>query len=159
MYQYPAGSDGEAPQRPNPPQRLIRASRFMYVGAAISTIVFMIDMATIGILKSIYHNSITSSQLNVDIGENAIADLLVIGLWVLMAWANRRGRSWARIVATVLFGLYTLRFILWVRLLPQGLNVNLVVEILTWLGGLGAIILIWNRESSAYYQAVSTTPT
>jgi hypothetical protein len=81
---------------------------------------------------------------------------LLIGLWVWMAWANRRGRFWARIVATVLFGLDTLRLIVPVRQL--NLTVNLVVEILIWLVGLSAIILIWSRDSSAYYQAVSVTP-
>jgi hypothetical protein len=34
--------------------------------------------------------------------------LITIGLWLWMGWANGRGRSWARIVAAVLFGINTL---------------------------------------------------
>jgi hypothetical protein len=74
-----------------------------------------------------------------------------------MARASRRGRSWARIVATAMFGLHTLQLTLWLRQPPQHLTFKLIVEILTWLVGLGAIILVWNSESSAYYHAVSGT--
>ena len=37
-----------------------------------------------------------------------IGALIAIGLWLWMAWANRRGRNWARIVSAVFFGINTL---------------------------------------------------
>jgi hypothetical protein len=154
MYQDLAGADGPTVRRRPPPQ-LINASWFMYGGAVISAIVLIIGVATIGSLKSVSHR-LASSQLNADVGRDVVLLLLVIGLWVWMGWANRRGRSWARIVATVLFGLYTLRLILFLRQ-QQPLNFNLFVEVLTWLVGLGAIILAWHSESSAYYRVVSAT--
>ncbi len=160
MYQYPAGGNGEAPQLLTPPQRLINASRFMYAGAAISAIFFIIGLITNARLRSALRSaphSLTGGQFNADVGKAVGVVALLIGLWVWMALANRRGRSWARIVATILFGLDTLRLLLSVRQQPH-LTVNLLVQILIWLVGLSAIILIWNRESSAYYQTVSATP-
>jgi len=58
----------------------------------------------------------------------------------------------ARIAATVLFGLDTLLLIRFVYQ-PSALNFNVVVDVLTWLVGLGAIILVWNGESSAFRRA------
>jgi hypothetical protein len=164
MYQsYPTGGDGPIPQRPEPPPPVITATRLMYAGAAISAIDFIVGLTTISSLKSAFQSadpSLTSSQVNADVGAvlgiGAFFALVGIGLWLWMAFANRRGRSWARIVATVLFGLDTV--LLLTVLLQPHIAFSLVVEILIWLAGLGAIILLWNRESSAYYQAVSATP-
>jgi hypothetical protein len=128
MYQDPSGGNWLAPQTPSPPQRLINASWLMCACAAIQVIVLIIELATIGNLKSV-DRYLTSSQFNAAVGKDVLLDLLVIGLWVWMAWANRRGRPWARIVATVLFGLHALLLIKFVRQ-PPHLNFNLVVEVL-----------------------------
>jgi hypothetical protein len=146
MYQNRTGGD-----RPTPPWQLINASRFMYAGAAIQAIVLIIDLATIGSLKSVDRH-LAISQFNADVGRDVLFDLLVVGLWVWMGWASWRGRYWVRIAATVLFGLDTL---LLIRFLfqPSALNFNVVVEVLTWLVGLGAIILVWNGKSTAFHRA------
>jgi MFS family permease len=135
----------------------------MYAGAAITAVEFIIGLTTIGSLKSAFRTadpSLTSSQINADvaaaIGIDAFFALLGIGLWLWMAFANRRGRSWARIVATVLFALDTLLLVLAVA--QPHLVFSLVIEILIWLAGLGAIILLWRSDSSDYYHAVSAMP-
>jgi len=69
-----------------------------------------------------------------------------IGLWVWMALMNKAGRSWARIVATVLFGLYTLYLLFFVIRAGAGA----LVPVLTWLIGLGALILLWRKDTSEY---------
>jgi len=79
--------------------------------------------------------------------------ILGIALWIWMAWANRGGRKWARIVATVFFGLDTLGLLSAIAR-PHAV-LSLVLTVLIWLVGLGAIVLMWNKESSAYYQAMS----
>jgi hypothetical protein len=69
-----------------------------------------------------------------------------------MAWANKRGLSWARIVAPILFGifvLYTLGTIVYVT------PIAIVIELGTLAVGLFALLFIWRRESSAYYQLPS----
>ena len=42
---------------------------------------------------------------------SVIGGVIAVGLWLWMAWANGRGRRWARIVATVFFAINTLDLI------------------------------------------------
>jgi hypothetical protein len=84
--------------------------------------------------------------------------LIVTGLWLWMAWANKRGRSWARIMATVFFGILTagglalLVMVLTGGFLPAA-GLAWAAFLGYWLPGLGAVILLWQRSSSDYYTA------
>jgi hypothetical protein len=78
-----------------------------------------------------------------------VESLIAIGLWLLMAWGNKNGQSWARIVATVLFGLNTLFLLL--SFVRATVSVSLAFSVLVWLIGLGAIVLLWRKESSEYF--------
>jgi hypothetical protein len=96
-------------------------------------------------------------------------------LWLWMARANGKGRHWARIVSTVLFGLATLELI---RQYPgdqlghlvlvgqaqpvihngSGVTVlALIVPALTWLAGLAAVWLLWRPASSAFFNPQGST--
>ena len=66
------------------------------------------------------------------------------------AWANGKGRSWARILSAVLFGIDTLNLLLSFR--RASVVGALILEILVWLAGLGAIILIFNKESTPFFK-------
>ena len=70
-----------------------------------------------------------------------------------MARANLGGRGWARIVATVLFAINTID-VLAAIVQPHSV-VSLILAVLVWLAGLGAIWMLWQRDSSAYIQARS----
>src|SRR5262249_56566362 len=78
---------------------------------------------------------------------SVVMGLIGIGLWILMAVMNRRGHSWARIVATVLFGIYTLFLVLGFS--RAGAAVGTLVSLLTWLIGLVTIVLLWRPQSPA----------
>ncbi len=67
-----------------------------------------------------------------------------------MAKANSQGRNWARIMSSVLFGLATLDM-LGVLREPKTL-LGLVFPVLTWLIGLGAVILLWRKDSTAFFK-------
>ncbi len=161
MYQpYPTAGQGPPPQRPQPPRPVLNAVMLMYAGAAVSAISFIVGLTTIGSLKTAIHQanpSLTTSQINAGVTFALVLvgffGLLGIGLWIWMAWANRRGRKWARIVATVLFGLDTLGLIS--AIARPHTAISLVLSGLIWLVGLGAIIMLWNCESSAYFNAMS----
>jgi len=161
MYQpYPTGGQGPAPQLPGPPRPIQNAVKLMYAGAGVSAISFIIGLTTIGSLKSAIRTAdptLTTTQVNSAVTFSLVIvgffGLLGIALWIWMAWANRGGKKWARIVATVLFGLNTLG-LLSVIARPHAV-LSLVLNVLLWLVGLTAIVLIWNKESSAYYQAMS----
>jgi hypothetical protein len=81
-------------------------------------------------------------------------------LWLWMAWANKGGRSWARIMATVFFGLLTagelaglIKFITATNRLTVGSSLLVAFLVVYWLAGLSAIALLWQRSSSDYYAA------
>jgi hypothetical protein len=159
MYQpYPSAGPEPLPQRPVAPPSILTAVKLMYAGAAMSTIGLIIAVVTSSSMKSAIstqYPGYSSSQLNaaeaVGIAIAVVAGLLAIGLWIWMARANGAGRSWARILASVLFGFSTLDLLVLVAR-PHAI-ISLLFQILVWLIGLGVIVLLWRKESSAYFQA------
>jgi hypothetical protein len=157
MYQpYPTAGQGPEPVRPGPPSSVVMAVRLMYAGAVVSALSLIVGLATVGSVKTSLHKSnpsLTASQLHnlqdVVIVGSVVIGIISIGLWVWMALMNKRGRAWARIVATVLFGLDTLFLLLGVA--REGAAASSLVSILTWLIGLGAIIFLWRKDSSEYF--------
>jgi cytochrome bd-type quinol oxidase subunit 2 len=130
----------------------------MYVGAVISGISLIVTLTTIGSLRTAIHKAnpaLSASKLHsaetVAIVLAIIVGLIGIALWIWMARANRAGKNWARITATVFFGLDTLSLLAALRQAEPALSRT--VTLLTWLVGLGAIILLWQRISSAYFAA------
>jgi hypothetical protein len=160
MYQpYPSG-DQQPVTPPGPPQPVRTAVLLMYAGAALSAIEIIIGLLTISSLKNAIRSrypGYTSSQLHtaevVGVTTVVVIGLIGVGLWLWMAWANGAGKSWARVVASVFFGLNTIDLLTLVAR-PHA-TLGLALAILVWLVGLGAILLLWQRESSAYYQARS----
>ena len=84
--------------------------------------------------------------------------LIPIALWLWMARACGRGRNWARIVSTVLFGVATLD--LTGAFGPPGMRVSLaltvfgpaIIPVLYWLVGLAVVWLLWRPASRAYFR-------
>ena len=165
MYQpYPSGGpEPLLPQAGPPPQPIRTAVLFMYAGAALNAVQIILGLITIGSLKSIIRSrypNYSISQIHAAQIAGVVAIVVVgaiaIGLWLWMAWANGRGRTWARIVATVLFGLNTISLLS--QIARPHTAIVLLFEALIWLAGLGAIFFLWQRESSAYFQARSGRP-
>jgi hypothetical protein len=161
MYQpYPSAGQVPEPLRPEPPAAVVMAVRLMYAGAVVSALSLIVGLATVGSLRNSLHSSypkLTATQLHslqtVLVVGSVVFGLISIGLWVWMAVTNKAGKSWARVVATVLFGLDTLFLLLGVA--RAGAAAGTLVSILTWLIGLGAIIFLWRRESTEYFNTVS----
>ncbi|HEY9242626.1 MAG TPA: hypothetical protein VIP48_11620 [Streptosporangiaceae bacterium] len=159
---YPTGGAAEPePQRAAPPTPVLQAVKLMYAGAIVSAISLIITLLTIGSLKTAIHNadpSLSASKLHsAEVAAVAVAvifGLIGIGLWLWMAYANKAGKNWARITATVFFGLDTLSVLTSFRQAEPILT--RLISILIWLIGLGAIILLYQRESSAYFSASKT---
>jgi hypothetical protein len=158
MYQpFPSSGKPVEPQRPEPPASVARAVQLMYVGAAVSTVSLVISLADIGGTKAAIRKarpSLTATQVNqLDtfiITLAVVSGLLGIALWLWMARANSRGKNWARILSTVLFGLATLD--LFGVLSEPKTALGLVFPVLTWLVGAGAVFLLWQRVSSAFFK-------
>ena len=160
MYQpYPSGG-GQVPepQRPEPPAPVLTAVKLMYAGAAVSAISLIVTLLTIGSLKTAIHNrspNLTQTQLHtaevVGVTFAVILGLLGIGLWIWMASANKAGKNWARITATVFFGLNTLGLL--ASFVQAETLLGRLITLVIWLIGLGAILMLWRKESSEYFAA------
>ena len=133
--------------------RTVRAAvKLMYAGAAVSTVNLVILLALIGDIK-------VSQLLNTPFITVSIAwSLAPLALWLWMARENGRGRNWARIVSTVLFGAATLD--LTGPFGSPGIRLSLVpviagsptVPVLYWLVGLAVVWLLWRPASSAFFR-------
>jgi len=169
MYQpCPAGDQPAAPLRPPAPAPVRTAVKFMYAGAAVSTVdligalVFIISGNKAGHAEVNGHilTGAQASQLNpVLITVAIVSGLVVIALWLWMARANGQGRNWARILSTVLFGLATLQLITQAsRQQPvshAGIAVivfGVIVSVLALVVGLATVWLLWRPASTAFFK-------
>ena len=162
MYQpYPTSGAEPEPVNPAPPPPVLNAVRLMYAGAVISAISLIVTLATVSSLRTAIHHAnptLSASKLHTaEIAAVVVAivfGLIGIGLWLWMAWANKAGKNWARITASVFFGLDTLSLLAGLRQAEPALS--RVISLLVWLAGLGAIVLLWQKISSAYFAASKT---
>ena len=158
MYQ-PHPQDGEMPPdpaRPAPPRPVRTAVLLMYAGAALSAVSLIVSVLSFHAIERVIRNAsstLTAQQVHNDaivaVTIAVVESLIAIGLWLLMAWGNKNGHAWARIVATILFGLNTLFLLL--SFVRATVSVSLAFSVLVWLIGLGAIVLLWRKESSEYF--------
>ena len=164
MYQpYPSSGQSAEPLRPPAPAPVRTAVKFMYAGAAVSTVPLIITLPSIGDIKS-YHlrwndHSLTAAQLShwrpLIIAVAIVGGLVVPALWLWIARANGRGRtgraSWPRCCSA------------WRRWIcppssganpvEVGVTVPVLIFVLTWLVGLVAVWLLWRPASSAFFKA------
>jgi hypothetical protein len=158
MYQpYPSSGKPVEPERPPAPPSVLNAVKLMYAGAAVSAVSLIISLVSIGDTKSVIRKARPSltpaqvNQLNTFIVTLAIVSGVIgVALWLWMARANGQGRSWARVMSTVLFGLSTLD-LFGVLSQPKTL-LGLVFPLLTWLIGLGAVFFLWRAESTEFFK-------
>jgi len=158
MYQpYPSTGKPVEPDRPPAPQPVVNAVKLMYAGAAISAVSLIVSLVSIGGTKDAIRKarpSLTVAQVNqlntFIIALALLSGIVGIALWLWMARANSQGKNWARIVSTVLFCLATLDL---VGVVGEPKTVlGLIFPVLTWLIGLGAVILLWRKDSSAFFK-------
>ncbi|MGL5929550.1 MAG: hypothetical protein ACRCY8_11500 [Dermatophilaceae bacterium] len=98
-------------------------------------------------------DTLVNAGVAVGVGIAVVVSLLGVGLWLWMASMNGKGRSWARIVATVLFGLSAAGFL--VGLIQPEPALQRVLDVVGVLLGAVIIVLLWRKESSEFYAASS----
>jgi hypothetical protein len=141
-----------------PPRTVAIAVKLMYAGAILSAIDLIITLATAGQLRGLLHtahpnwsDSRVTTYVHAQVTSSVFIWVVTIALWVVMARTNQAGRNWARVVATVLCAFSTLSFAEAI-LQPASLVSKLVYAPL-WLVGVGAIVLLWRSETTAYIRA------
>jgi hypothetical protein len=113
----------------------------------------------------------TGALTGIVIGSVVFGGLLYAALWLWMAWKNRVGRNWARILSTVFFGLSCLSLPQLVSggafmRMPSSVSDQsnplpslaptpwvIATGLIYWAIGLAVIILIWQNSSTQFYQA------
>jgi hypothetical protein len=153
--QYAAPAQPVAP--PERPASITRAVQLMYVGAALSLVGLVVAWATKSQIKDKLADASTTltpseldTALNVALGVATFFALVGVGLWLWMAATNKAGRSWARVVATVLGALNVLSTLYGLR---SSAGVSILLSVLSLVLAVTILVLLWRPASSAYYQA------
>jgi hypothetical protein len=166
MYESYQGSDRSSPlpaqSVPAIPQPVATAVKLMYAGAVASLIGIGLNLTTVGSARSriaAKSPSLTPSQVSdtvhVEVGLFIALGLIGAALWLWMSRSCRAGHGWARIVSTVLFAIATISTLLSVAS-AGGLafgSATKLYELVGWLIGLAATILLWRRASSDYFKS------
>jgi hypothetical protein len=138
------------------PSSVAAAVGLMYAGAASAVLNAIVGSAAV---YSVVHNKLEElpnvNQNAVNVGATFDATLTIVsglvgtGLWLWMAHANRNGRSWARILSTVLFVVLTLGLVLSLSSIP--VPAARATALTQWALALAALVLLWVGPSSAYF--------
>lgn len=157
---FPGFTDGPPP-RPPVPQTVLNAVKLMYVGAGLSLLGLILGLVTTSGIRSAYRKALPNASAatitrDVHAAEvfAVVIGLIGVGLWLWMAWKNRAGANWARILSTVFFGLDTVVILLSIGQHTSALDK--ILPLLTWLVGLAIVVLLWRKESSAYFRPQKT---
>ncbi len=167
-YGPPQGAGSWAPAPVTRPPAMDRAVLLMKVGAVVSALSALSALLMGGEVRDMVVESTRSqpssppltpgqidTAVNVAMGTVFVAGLVGVGLWILMAVMNGKGKSWARIVATIFFVISVLSFFAgFAQPQPQSLSSRLL-SILTVAIGAGAIYYMYQKESTAFYEASS----
>ena len=154
--------------RPSVPRsaRTVRAAvRLMYAGAAVSAAGLIIGLALIIVdiqvaARGQFLGQDLASHKPLVITVWIIFGLAGVSLWLWMARANGQGRTWARILSTVLFVLAMLQLSgaftrpaghagFGVAVLYYG---GVVLFVAAWLAGGAAVWLLWRPASDAFFK-------
>jgi len=144
-----------AAARPGIPGPVRTAIRLMYAGAAVSLVNVIVSLAVINLIKTAFEAQHPLAQGSAQVAATlAAAGVIISGalgiwLWLGLASATRKGRSWPRTAGTILLGLDTIGLL--TTLGRAGIPTVKVFGVLIWLIGLIAVISLWRRQSSDHF--------
>jgi hypothetical protein len=160
----PAADTGAAAQtttfRPaaaGPPGTVVAAVRLMYAGAA-----YALFFAMCGWAIAVTHSGHPLVVWKGHVMLRSLRALLLLAaadccvqalLWLWMARACRRGRSWARPACTALFACYSVGLLYALaRHTRDGTDrLGTLLFAVTWLIGAAALVLLWQRRSGRFF--------
>jgi hypothetical protein len=147
------------PAVPRSHRTMFAAVRLMYIGALVELATLITIIASLGNLRSAIHRHHPNFdaakwrlEMHVNIVPLEIGAAIGIGVWLWLAWANGRGRRWARVALTVFFAINLLSLL---RGLAQHSATYAPADLLA--GSIlcavaaAALVLIWRPESRSHY--------
>lgn len=170
--QYPAYPQypGQAgmPAKPPIPRTVQNAFYLMLAGAGLTLIGAIIGLTQTSTIRDTirtqhpdYSSSKVDAAVHAGVAFAAVFGLIEVGLWVWMAFANRGGKNWARITSTVFFGISCISIIGLLAASAGGSGpfsaqkasgIGVAIGVISWLVGLAAIIMLWNKQSGPYFK-------
>jgi Protein kinase domain len=160
----PSYAQPQAPRRASlvpVPSSVLNAVTLMYAGAAY-TLIYAIGVIVVASAIIGDHPALAAARDRS--GHTAlagvafltiVATLIEIALWLGIAQACRRGKNWARITGTVLFGIHTLGFLGVLANSHPGIGLTKLLTFVGWLIACGAVVFLWQRPSSAFFKAAA----
>ena len=149
----PAGWGFSAEPVQSIPGNVRSAARLMYAGAVFDAIgpLYYGFATSPSTAPQIWHvDNPNSSAYGAGLVLGGVLFAAVVaGVWLWMAGAVRRGRNWARILSAVLVGVGALRLL--GGLVSSPTSIVTLSWALSWLAGLGAILLLFQRSASAFF--------
>jgi hypothetical protein len=133
----------------------------MLVGAVVTAIWqiywIVVTAAHKASLTTANGKPVSNSQFAASVLFTIVSAILISAIWVLIARLNQAGRSWARIAATLLFGLWSFSTYRSIPLVTRGgyWIVNIVIMLAILLIGLAVIYLLWRPDSTAFFKGQS----
>jgi hypothetical protein len=143
------------------PSSIRLAVRLMLVGAALSAIGVLLTFTQTDAIREAVEesdDSLTESQIDtavsVGVAFAVVTGLIGVGLWVWMSVANGQGKSWARVVATVLGGLNVLGTLF--SLVGAGSTaLSVALGIVGVVLAAVILVLLYRPDASRYYELKS----
>jgi membrane-bound metal-dependent hydrolase YbcI (DUF457 family) len=142
-----------------PPGTVRGAIRLMCAGAASSAAVLITEVMTGGRVMSAIaarypaFAAAHSHEVTVSLTVHECCALLACAVWAWLAWANTRGREWARLVFGAFLVLITLSML---SELSQGSPLiapaDFSAGVVEWLIAAAAAALLFTRQSWLYYR-------
>lgn len=143
------------------PPAVRRAVQLMLAGAAgtflwgvfwaIVTLAFRSD--TVNYYVKAGHVSVSKANAAVNSGVLLVIvqAVLYAAIWVLMARMSRVGQGWARYASTALFLVWTYHTYSAIEALQTYIGLgDLIIELLIWGVGCGALYFLWRPDTTAY---------
>lgn len=166
-YGQAPGQGAPAPTGPMAqPSSIKTAVMLMRVGALLSLLTLLTAFLFRDDIRETVEKSLRDADAGVTadtidaavavtLGISVFFGLLGVALWLWMASANGKGRSWARIVATIFFGISVLSNLVSLAQPQAGLQRGL--GLVSLILGAVIIVLLWKKESTAYYNSVTAS--
>jgi hypothetical protein len=153
----PGAYDAESRSEGPPPSSVVNAARLMYLSAILVLVTLIVTVsARTAIRKAISDANPTwdaqklDSAVNAAIAVGAVIDIVIIGLFVLLAFKLRRGRNWARIVTWIIAGLGVVFALS--SLVQPGTSGSRLLTLISGLIDVAVIVLLLQRPSSEFFR-------
>jgi hypothetical protein len=159
---FPAGSGlpvnagfplGSGPANRGPVPASVRSAvRLMYAGAAYALLYAIGSIVVISAYFRNHPESAARHSLSGFVAVIILGALIEIALWLGIARACKRGKNWARITGTVLFGVHTLGVLGVLGDPHAGIAAAKLLTVVNWLISCGAVVFLWQRPSRAFFR-------